>query len=90
MHEFLWRLRFRRDHRWAPDRMSAYLDRELPARRRRRMERHAEACRQCRALAGGLMLVIEALGRLPPPEGGGGAVQIGAAVRTRLSQPPAA
>jgi anti-sigma factor RsiW len=87
MHEFMWRLRFRRDHRWAPDRTSAYLDGELAGRRLERMDRHVSECRECRRLIGGLTLVIDGLRRLPPPDGGGGAVQIAAAVRARLSEP---
>jgi anti-sigma factor RsiW len=85
MREIMSGLRFRRDHRWAPDRMSAYLDGELSARRRGRMERHVAECRQCRGLAAGLRLVIGALHRLTGPEGGS-ALRIAASVRVRLRQ----
>jgi anti-sigma factor RsiW len=85
MREIMSELRFRRDHRWAPDRMSAYLDRELSAHRRGRMERHVAECRECRRLAAGLSLVIGALHRLTAPDGGG-ALRIAASVRVRLRQ----
>lgn len=88
MNAFMVRLRFWRDHRWAPDHMSAYLDDELPAAARVRMERHVRACRECRELVGGLTLVIEGLHRLPAPQDGGGAAQIAGAVRARLGDPP--
>jgi anti-sigma factor RsiW len=87
MHEFLSRPRFWRDHRWAPDHMSGYLDGDLASSGRDRMERHVGECRDCRTVLGELRLMIERLGRLPSPEGGG-AVRITTAVRVRLSEPP--
>ena len=87
MREFLSRPRFWRDHRWAPDHMSEYLDGDLAAGGRGRMERHVGECRACRTVLGELRLLIERLGRLPSPEGGG-AVRITAAVRVRLREPP--
>jgi anti-sigma factor RsiW len=88
MNGSLRRLRFWRDHRWAPDHMSAYLDGELPASARVRMERHVRACRQCREVVGGLTMVIDGLHRLPAPTDGGGAAHIAAAVQARLGEPP--
>jgi anti-sigma factor RsiW len=88
MHEILTRLRFRRDHRWAPDRMSEYLDRELADGGRERMERHVSECPECRRLLTGLGLVVEALHALSAPEGGRGAVQIAATVRAQISERP--
>ena len=87
MHDLLHRLRFRRDHRWAPPRMSRYLDGELAAGPRARMERHVAECAPCRRLIRGLRQVTDALRRLPPPDGGR-AEQLAAAVRLRLSRPP--
>jgi anti-sigma factor RsiW len=87
MHEFLSRRRFGRDHHWAPDHMSDYLDGDLAASGRERMERHVGECRQCRTVLGELRLMIERLGRLASPEGGR-AVGITAAVRVRLREPP--
>jgi anti-sigma factor RsiW len=84
----LYRVRFRRDHGWAPGRMSDYLDGELAPTGRSRMERHTRDCPECRRLLAGLRALIQGLGRLPAPDGGGGAVQIAAAVRSRLGDAP--
>ncbi|MGZ4183909.1 MAG: anti-sigma factor family protein [Solirubrobacteraceae bacterium] len=88
MHDFVSRPRFWRDHRWAPPHMSDYLDGELAAGGRTRMERHVGECRECRTVLVELRLVIDRLRRMPAPADGGGASQIAAAVRVRLSQPP--
>ena len=88
MHDFLSRPRFWRDHRWAPDHMSGYLDGDLASSGRERMERHVGECRDCRTVLGELRLMIERLGRLPSPEGGG-AARITTAVRVRLREAPA-
>ncbi len=87
MYEFLSRPRFWRDHRWAPDHMSDYLDGDLASSGRERMERHVGECRDCRTVLRELRLMIDRLGRLASPEGGG-AVRITAAVRVRLREPP--
>ena len=89
MSEFMSRERFRRDHRWAPGRMSAYLDGELDANRRLRMERHVRECAECSRLLAGLRLLLEALHRIPAPGGGPDAVQLAGSVRVRLRDPPA-
>jgi anti-sigma factor RsiW len=89
MSEFFDRARFTLDHRWAPDHMSTYLDGELGPSQRRRMERHARECPECRRLLAGLRRMLGALRRLPPPAGGADAVQIAASVRARLRDPPA-
>jgi anti-sigma factor RsiW len=78
------RLRFWRDHRWAPDHMSARLDGELPARSRRRMEAHVGECIECRRLLASLTLVVDALHRLPAPAGGSDPAQLAVSVRARL------
>ena len=67
--------------------MSDYLAGDLAPRGRERMERHVGECRECRSVLGELRLMIDRLRRLPAPEGGG-ALQITAAVRVRLSEPP--
>jgi anti-sigma factor RsiW len=89
MSEFLSRARFARDHRWAPGRMSAYLDGELAPSHRVRMERHVSECVECRRLLAGLHQVVGWLHRLPAPGGGADALQVAAAVRLRLKEPPA-
>lgn len=88
MSSFLDQARFARDHRWAPDHMSDYLDDELAARSRDRMQRHLRKCRQCRHLLAGLRVILERLHRLPAPSGGIDAVQIAASVRVKVRQNP--
>ena len=89
MDAFMARLRFRRDHRWAPGRMSKYLDGELPARPRRRMEHHVAECSECRRLLAGLSLVVDALHRLKAPEGARQPAQLADSVIGLLQRPPA-
>jgi anti-sigma factor RsiW len=81
------RERFRRDHRWAPGRMSDFLDGDLAARGRTRMERHLGECAQCRRLLAGLRLTLAALHRLPVPGGRVDALELAASVRVRLARP---
>lgn len=78
------RERFRRDHRWAPRRMSDYLDDELAPAGRTRMERHLGECAECRRLLAGLRRTLDALHRLSAPSSGVDALQIAASVRARL------
>jgi anti-sigma factor RsiW len=85
----LYRVRFWRDHGWAPDRMSEYLDGELAPGGRSRMERHAHDCPECERLLAGLRAVVQGLGRLPAPTGRVDAARIAALVRGRLDEPPA-
>jgi anti-sigma factor RsiW len=80
------RVRFAIDHRWAPGRMSAFLDDDLRAGERARMERHLHDCHECRRLLAGLDLVVAALHRLPVPAGGDPS-RIAASVRGRLNEP---
>jgi anti-sigma factor RsiW len=84
----LYRVQFSRDHGWAPGRMSDYLDGDLAPSPRARMERHTRDCPECERLLTGLRALVQGLGRLPVPNGGAGAVQIAAAVRGRLGEPP--
>ena len=85
MSTLLDRERFRRDHRWAPGRMSDYLDGELAPVRRARMERHLGECAKCRRLLAGLRETVDALHRLATPSGGVDSLAIAASVRSRLS-----
>jgi anti-sigma factor RsiW len=88
MGELRHQARFRRDHRWAQGQMSAYLDGELTASRRTRLEGHTTECEQCRRLLNGLRQMLGLLERLPPPTGGSGALALAASVRVRLPAPP--
>jgi Putative zinc-finger len=82
------RLRFLRDHRWAPGHMSAYLDGELASRPRARLDRHIEECAQCRRLLESLRRMLGLLQALPEPRARPGAPQqIATAVRRRLHEP---
>ena len=83
----LYRVQFRRDHGWAPSRMSEYLDGELAGRARVRIERHMGDCPECVRLLAELRAVVQGLGRLSAP--GGDRARIAAAVRGRLGEPPA-
>jgi anti-sigma factor RsiW len=89
MSTLLDRLRFKLDHLWAPDHMSAYVDEDLALDGRRRMERHAGECQECRRLLASLRRMLDSLHRLPAPSRSADAPQIAAAVRLRLSEPPA-
>jgi anti-sigma factor RsiW len=87
MTDLVARLRFRRDHRWAPDHMSDYLDGELSSRGVRRLQRHLGVCHDCRRLLAGLRATVNALRGLPQPTPRADAVQLAAAVRLRLHEP---
>jgi anti-sigma factor RsiW len=80
---------FARDHAWAPDHMSEYLDGELATSERGRMEHHLGECHDCRRLLAGLRAIVDGLHRLPALGGGVDAVQIAASVRVRLPEQPA-
>jgi anti-sigma factor RsiW len=68
--------------------MSEFLDGELARPQRTRMERHTRHCPECRWLLGSLQRTIGALQRLAPAGGDRRALQIAAAVRLRLDEPP--
>jgi anti-sigma factor RsiW len=87
MGEFFDRPRLSRECRWAQRHMSDYLDGDLAWSRRRRMERHASVCPQCRRVLAMLRRMVGALHRVPPPAGGADARQIAASVRRRLGEP---
>ena len=61
-------LRFRRDHRWTPAQLSAFLDDELGAPARRRVVRHTRDCPECRGVLRSLRRLLDALGSRPAPE----------------------
>jgi anti-sigma factor RsiW len=82
------RTRFRLDHRWAPRRMSDYLDGELASSGRTRMDRHVGECEECRRVLAGLRAMLDQLQRLPGRGVEVDAVQIVTAVRARLREPP--
>lgn len=58
------RWRFSYDHRFTQQRASQYLDGELSAGGRRRVERHAGVCPPCRRLLATLRRTLADLGRL--------------------------
>lgn len=82
------RARFKRDHRWAPGHMSAYLDGELASRLRARMQRHTAECAECRRILRSLRRMLGLLQGLPPASGKREAANLAAAVRARLHEPP--
>jgi anti-sigma factor RsiW len=80
------RERFMREHRWAPRRMSDFLDDELAVSGSARMERHLGECAECRRLLAGLRRTLDGLHRLSAPSPGVDALQIAASVRARLRE----
>jgi anti-sigma factor RsiW len=68
--------------------MSAYFDGEFASSGRERMQRHLDECHDCRRLLADLREILDWLKRLPAPSGGADSVQIAAAVRVRLRDPP--
>jgi anti-sigma factor RsiW len=80
------RLLFAVDHRRVPGQMSAYLDGDLGARGRARVERHTELCPGCHRLLDGLRQTV-ALLRAQSPAREPAPPQFVAAVRAGLHQP---
>jgi anti-sigma factor RsiW len=80
--------RFQLDHRWAPAHMSDYLDAELSAKRRGRIEHHLAECQECRRVLAGLRALLGTLQGLPPPGADVDAARMAASVRLRLDEPP--
>lgn len=84
----LWyELRFRRDHRWTPPHMSAYLDSDLSAWAQARLEHHTAACPECRGVLGDLRQMLVLLQSAPPPEPVADVPAIAGAVLRRLHEP---
>ncbi len=88
MKRLLYRLRFRRDHRWVPPHTSEYLDGELGLGERRRVELHAEDCPECRELLRSLRVLVRALGTIRGDEARLVAGIVLASVHGRLSEVP--
>jgi anti-sigma factor RsiW len=88
MNNLLHRLRFLRDHRWAPGQMSANLEGELGSGARARLERHVAECSECHRILWSLRRMLGLLGGLDSPQGRAHAQLIVAAVRARLHEPP--
>lgn len=61
------RLRFRRDHRWTPKHLSAYVDDELVTGARARLQRHVAECPECRGVLRSLERMLVRLGQMPSP-----------------------
>jgi anti-sigma factor RsiW len=87
MSNILHRGRFRLDHRWAPAHMSDYLDAELSAKRRGRIEGHLAECQECRRVLAGLRALLGTLQGLPLPRDDVDAARMAASVRLRLDEP---
>jgi anti-sigma factor RsiW len=84
----LWHeLRFRRDHRWTPPHMPAYLDFELSAWARARLERHTAQCPECRSVLKDLRHMLALLQSAPAPEPAADVPAIASAVLRRLHEP---
>ncbi|MBV8431212.1 MAG: zf-HC2 domain-containing protein [Solirubrobacterales bacterium] len=66
--------------------MSAYLDGDLAARSRERLERHLGECPECSRVIAGLRRLVAGLNQLPAPDGPG-ASQIALGVRKQLGEP---
>jgi anti-sigma factor RsiW len=81
------KLRFLRDHRWTPPHMSAYLDSDLPAAARARLERHTAECPECRGVLGDLRRMLALLRTAPTPEPVAAGPGIATAVLRRLHEP---
>jgi anti-sigma factor RsiW len=60
-------LRQMADHRFTKAHASAYLDGELPAPQRERVERHTSVCPKCRALLASLRRMLDTLPGLAAP-----------------------
>jgi len=85
----LWnKLRFRLDHRWAPPHMSAYLDSELRAQARARLEHHTARCPECRSVLDDLRRMLALLHDAPWPQSAADAPAFATAVLGRLHEPP--
>jgi anti-sigma factor RsiW len=84
----LWHeLRFRRDHRWTPPHMSAYLDYDLSAWARARLQRHTEECPECRRVLDDLQRMLVLLQGARPPDPAADVPEITSAVLRRLHEP---
>jgi anti-sigma factor RsiW len=68
--QLIWRrLNFKRDHNWVQPRLSDYVEGQLPARQRRRLERHEGLCPECRRAIRALKKLLQTLPGLRPATG---------------------
>jgi predicted anti-sigma-YlaC factor YlaD len=65
--------------------MSDYLDEELAARGRRRLERHVQDCAECRGVLRGLQRMLGKLHDMAAPAGRPAPRDLAARVRERLT-----
>ncbi len=79
-------LRFLRDHRWTPKHVSAYVDGELTAAARDRLQRHVNECPECRGLLHSLERMLLRLSRMPAPVVRE-APDLVSSIRTRIREP---
>ncbi len=61
IHRLFAKRRFMRDHRWAHARLSEFLDGELEAAERARVEEHVQWCPECRRMLESLRRTVEGL-----------------------------
>ncbi len=72
------RHRFMREHDWTHEHLSEYLDEELTAEERKRLEEHLSLCPQCRRVLATLRRTVESLmglGDEPRPSVADGVIQ---------------
>lgn len=81
------RMRMMRDHRWAPGRMSDYVDDDLSPRERTRLERHAAECPECGPMLDTLEKMVVELHGVRDAGGSPVAEAILRSVRERLDAP---
>ena len=83
----LWHeLRFHSDHRWTPPHMSAYLESDLSAWARARLERHTAECPECRSVLEDLRHLLALLQSAPAPEPVADVPAIASSVLRRLHE----
>lgn len=80
------RLRFRRDHRWTPAHLSAFVDGDLAARGRARVLRHVRDCPECRRALQTLERMLELIRAVGPAERAGSAPDADSAEPDRLDR----
>jgi hypothetical protein len=78
--------RFRRDHRWAPSHMSAYLESDLRTQARTRLEHHTADCPECRGVLDDLRHMLVLLHSVPLAEPATDGSAIATAVLRRLHE----
>jgi len=77
-------LRFRRDHRFAAEHASDYLDGDLDDAGRARVEHHARFCPRCHQLLASLRRTVDALRALGVPEHAAADADLASGVVARL------